>query len=81
MDRAADWTDTWMHVIGAVHHMAWARADAMGWTEFMGPRWSGYDSKRYAMIMAIRMDPTAWDAREYLRRLHNTADKPTMAGG
>ena len=33
LTAAVDWADTCMRVSGAVHHVAWARANAALWTE------------------------------------------------
>ena len=31
LTTSADWAATWLHVIGVVHHVAWARANAAPW--------------------------------------------------
>ena len=47
----------------------------------MGPWWTGYHSKWYALIVVVQMDLMAWDAREYFCRPHSTAGEPAMADG
>ena len=71
----------WKPLVGAFCHAYGGRADMAPWTETMGPRWTNYLTNRYDLILAIHVNPTAWDARDELRWLHSGYSEPTMAGG
>ena len=58
-DPAADWTDAWRAWTGAVHHVAWASADAAPWTGSMGPRWTSHFTPKGYLILTVHLDPKA----------------------
>ena len=52
-DRAVDQTDAWHAWTGAVHHVAWASADASPLTGSVGPWWTDYVTPKGYAISAI----------------------------